>query len=176
MPDAYEIHDAQFVQMNFNNSAANGLVVASDPAVPAGKVWNVLQAYCYSTIAETQDYWFAVYRHGHAFPVTSVESASTDTATDKYFPALREGMELKLFPGDTLRAYRDAAAVGSVFYIFLSFIETDLPFYEYIEPQEAKRLFKARSTVLKRMAGGAASSPGSRIERIAPGGRRRENV
>lgn len=172
MPDGYQLGDAHFIILNTNNSAVNGLVVASDPPVPQGKVWNILQAYAYSSIAETQNYWFSIYRHGRPFPVTAPASAVVDPATDKFYPCLREGLELRLYPGDTLRAYRDDHAVGSTLYIVLSYIETDLPLYTYDEPQVVYRQTKAISSFRSQLGGGAGRGSGPGVSPARPGGGR----
>lgn len=169
--DAYDIAEARFIQIRANASAANGLNVQVGP-VPAGKIWTILRAYATNDVApaggETQYYWFSIFDGTYVFPVTRPVSQQVENAVAQYFPLLTEGLEIRLFPGDYLRAYRDAATAGSTISVFASFIESDMPLYRYDEPQIVKR--QARSLSSVRQVIGSAIGAGSRPITM-PGGR-----
>jgi len=133
--DAYELHDARFIQSLIVTSAANALFVQS-PVVPKGKIWTVLSAFITTSATETQDYWFAIKDAlGYPYPVTKIEEFTVNSAIDRYVGFLTEGMEIKIYPGERVAGLRDAATLGSNMSIFVRFIETDLPYYSYVEPQ-----------------------------------------
>jgi len=132
--DAYEIHDARNVQTLTNWSGADGLVVSIGP-VPAGKVWTILAAYLSGSITETRTFWFAIVsRSGLNMPVTVPVSFLIAPLVALYLPLVTEGMELRLLPGESLSAFRSVATAGSTIGIAAKFIETDLPYYSYVEP------------------------------------------
>jgi len=134
MPDAYRLHDARFLQVLSVGSAANALNVTVG-LVPAGKVWTVLSARIAVSVAETRSFWFSIYKLGSPFfPVTMPVALLVDPALSKDFPMLTEGMEMKLYPGDGLTGFRDAATAGSTMVTSIRFIETDLPYYSHEEP------------------------------------------
>lgn len=163
MAEAYGLAEAQFIQWKTATSAANGLTVSAG-IVPAGKVWTVLGAYIATSVGETQDFWFSVVDKLGSFvmPVVLPIEFTTAPATYHHFPFVREGMEFKLFQGEQLWALRDAATAGSTITIVARIIESDMPLYEYIEPQLAKRLNQMRSEVVQRVAaaGGAGTGGG----------------
>jgi len=144
MPDAYEIYDARYIQSRQAVSAANALNIGIGP-VPAGVVWTIIAAVMASSAAETQDYWFAVYDGTTIFPVTWPQELAQDPAISKNVPLVREGMEIKLFPGDMIYGYRDAAVAGSTLELQIRLIESPLPIYREYEPQEDQRQRKAVS-------------------------------
>lgn len=161
MPESYELHEAALIQARTNTSAANALVISA-PAVPSGKVWTILEAFGTSSVAggETQYVWFAITATGGlSYPVTRPVQQLVNITTSMYFPLITEGLELKLFPGDQLSFYRAAATVGSTLLIYLRYIETDLPLYVYVEPQERKRQYMARTSIARAL--GSAASGGS---------------
>lgn len=151
MPDAYEIHDGAFLQQKTYTSAADALIATLGP-VPGGRVWSILSAYINTSVSETQDFWFALTNY-YNFPVTLPQEFTTDPATAKYFPMLREGMELKLFPNEYLKGYRDAATAGSTISLVIRYIETDLQYYVELDKQK---------NLQRRMRAMEASSPGVR--------------
>jgi len=156
MPEAYEVHDGQFIQTAGATSSADGLL-SGTPSVPAGKVWTVLRAYLTTSAAETQDYWFSIYSQGRYFAITAPVEASINSGVQRAFPCLREGMEIKLFPDERLFAHRDVATAGSTISVWASIIETDLPFYAEEERHAAKdRKQRALGmpTVTRRALGG----------------------
>jgi len=122
----------------------------------------------FSTVAETQNYWFSILsRDGIDFPVTIPAEATVDTAIKRYYPMLREGMELKLFPGESLYGYRDDATAGSFLYIYARFIESDLPYFQYREP--LKPVTRKASEHGRAFASGKLSTS-SMVEPGGPGG------
>lgn len=164
MPDAYEITDAQFIQYPNAISGAAALSV-SLPACPAGRVQTVLQALAYCSAQETRVYWFTVRGvDGNHYPVTAPASVTIDPALTQWYPMLREGMELKLFPGEILYAWRAAATAGSTIAIYARIIESDMPFYQEIDKHKQLRRRRAATLIQKisqARGGGGATSGGS---------------
>lgn len=150
MPDAYTITESRFVQQQTITSAA-GDVSLVDYAVPAGKVWTILQAGYTPSAGETKVVQWFIRRAGVNYPITLPTSIALTTITA--WPAVTEGMELKLFPGEQLYVSRDSATAGSTMTLFKRYIETDLPLYEYVDPQEQLRISKFRRGII----GGAVS-------------------
>lgn len=154
MPDAYALCDARLIQVRAVWSAANALLCEGE-TVPNNAIWSILAAWGTCDAAETQDYWFSVKAAaGQYFPVTWPAEFVVNGAINRTVPFVREGMEIKLYPGEALCVHRDAATAGSAIGIYTRFIESDLPLYEYIEPQEQKRIATARTQVIRRVAGG----------------------
>lgn len=130
--DAYDLHEGRFIQERVYNSAANAVYINSDP-VPNGRVQTILSASVYPNAAETRTVHYSIFsRGGNYFPVTQPVAIALSTAIQ--LPLLTMGMELKLYPGDSLFAFRDVATLGSTMTLILRWIETDLPFYAYVEP------------------------------------------
>lgn len=139
MPDGYSLHDGLFVQERASTSGAGATGVSMGLNVPAGKVYTILSAELHPSVNETQTYYFAIVtRNSNVYPVTIPTSVAL-TSTLPY-PMLTEGTEIKMFPGEHLSGYRVAATAGSTLSMNVRWIETDLPPYEYIEPQERKRI------------------------------------
>lgn len=165
MAEAYQVHDGQYISQAEYTSAANGLTALVGP-VPVGKVWTILSARCSSDIAETQAYWFCIRaRTGTYYPVTLPADFECDPATLKTYPLLREGMEIKLFPGESIVGARDAAAVGSTITTCIRYIETDMPLYRYEEPQKEKMRQSFKRSIAGAVSGITAPAAPSR-----PGG------
>lgn len=163
MPDAYALSDLRYVNEATYTSGNEELLVDS-AAVPANKFWTILQAVIVSSVAETRSLWFAVYpQSANPYPVTTPESFAANLAIGKNYPMLREGMELKLMPGDRIRAYRDAATAGSVMYLFMRYVESDMPLYEQFEPQLQRAGLRV-SSIVRRVVGGSTMAP------VGPGG------
>ena len=171
MPEAYDIHDAQFLQRPFAQSAANALSIALS-AVPTGSVWTVLAAYVTCDVAETQAYWFSIASMGAYFPVTKPASFVLDPTTAKNFPLVTEGMEIKLFPGEQLVAHRDAATAGSVITIFARIVETDMQYYVELDKHKVLRrrvsAMIASEPAARGGMGGRTGGPPSREGRERP--------
>jgi len=156
MPEAYEVHDGQFLQSVSATSAADSLLIGIS-SVPDGKVWTVLRAYITTSAAETQDYWFAVYSQGRYFPITLPLEGIVNSGINRSFPCLKEGMEIKLFQAERLFGHRDAATAGSTISIYASIIETDLPFYMEKDKQadkDRRQRALGMSSVTRRSMGG----------------------
>lgn len=162
MPDAYEVHDGQFIQLAANGSVANALSIQL-PAVPSGKVWTFLSAFLTVNVAETQDFWFSISSMGFAFPVTIPVQFALAPAVGENFPLVREGMELKLWQGEQLFANRSAATAGSSITVIARYIETDMAFYR--EADKYKEL--------RRKTGGPLQFWRSRAVASTPAGGRR---
>lgn len=133
MPAWFELHEAQFVQDLYTTSAVAALTVDLQ-AVPKGKVWSILVAECHPSVSETRIFQFEkVTRSSWTYPL-SVAVSLTASPTFRV-PLLTQGQEITLYPGEVLRAKRDAATAGSTFLIQAQFVETDLPYYRYKEAQ-----------------------------------------
>lgn len=164
MPEAYELHEARFVQEKVNTSAANGLTTNIGP-VPAGKVWTLLAGYLMPSTAETKTVWFVISGQSSSYPVTVPATIALSNVIP--FPLLTDGMELKMYPGQQLRAYRDSATAGSTISMGIEFIESDLPYYAYEEPQNKVVRKVAQHGSVYRSSG--AISPGGGGG-VGPGG------
>jgi len=170
MPEGYDLHDGRFVQEQARVSIADALVVASG-VVPEGKVWTILGGTYYPSVNENQYIFWSIYtRTTGTFVVTRTQQIACSAVCPQGL--VTEGMELKLFPGDAICANRAAATAGSQMTMFIRFIETDLPPYDYIEPQERKRITAFKHSVARAASGGRVA--GSSITRppAPPGGGR----
>jgi len=107
--DAYELNESRFVQCRQYNSSVNGHSVSS-PSVPEGKIWTILAAELHPDADETQRVWFTVLDASLSryIPITIPASQVFDVSELEFYPLLREGMEIKLFPGERLLGYRQA--------------------------------------------------------------------
>jgi len=172
--DAYELHEARLIQEATKTSAANALYLLGT-VVPAGKVWTILAAAYSPAVVETKVVqWSVVGKSGWQYAIQIPQSFAAIAALTRTFPLITEGLELKLYPGECLRIDRDSATAGSQMTIYYRFIETDLPLYEYIEPQERKRQDAVRSSVIRQLGGGspaAGSRPALRSVPVGPRGR-----
>jgi uncharacterized membrane protein YgcG len=172
--DAYELYEGRQIQEYVFTSAANALSVGSGVVVPAGKVHTILAANYTPSVAETRTIYFGkVTRPGNIFPLTIPTAIALSTTIR--MPFVTEGMEHKLFPGEYLAVYRDVATAGSDMTIRIQFIESDIPFTEYVE-----RLKKVVDTSRKhgstfRSTGGISTGGSSSggFERPEGGGRTR---
>lgn len=174
MPDAYEIHDAQFLQKLSGQSAVAGLsCYLSNGIVPGGKVWTFLSAFINVDVAETRNFWFSILSQGHYFPVTLPQSFALDPATQKYYPMLREGMEIKLFPGERLYAFRDVATAGSTMTIYSRVIETDLQYYVELDKHKVLQRRQMAMEASSPMRRTGLLSASSRTAPLAPPSRPR---
>lgn len=175
MPDAYEIHEGRYVQFAVSQSAANALVVLSTYGVPAGKIWTIIGAGYYPSVSETKTCAFGIYNDGRVYPVTLADSWAYIGNTNLALAALREGMELKLYPGDYLFVARDSATAGSVMNLNFRYIESDLPPYRYTDPQsQVVRRVAGHSGNLRSSSPGSVSRGGIDVGGEGPGGHRSE--
>lgn len=163
MPDGYELQEGRYLQYRSATSAANGLAIGIGP-VPAGKIWTILAGYATCTVAETQIYWWALLDPSatYYYPVVRPVSFAVAPAVGQHFPLLTEGMELKVFAGEYIYAMRAAATAGSTLTAVYRIIETDLPLYTYLEPQEVKRLKNIASQALHGMQRSGGGFVGTR--------------
>lgn len=169
MPDAYELHEGRFIQRALNTSAADALQVWV-PAVPAGKIWTLLSGFVTCSVAETQIYWAGIQSMGTQWPILRPASFALAPAVYQNLPLVTEGMEIKIFAGEVLAGYRAAATGGSTMSIYVRYIENDLPLYEYIEPQEVRRLRRSAQAAIGSMVRGGGGGGGSSGGGIAPPG------
>lgn len=162
----FELAELRLVQERTITSAANALQIQLGPP-PEGKIWNILGASYYPSVAETRV--VSVYkttRSGAPIGVLNPISLALNPDTSTPFEF---GLTTFLLPGETLIWLRSAATAGSTMVAGIQFVEIDLPLYEYLEPQEKKRISTVRGTLLRRMSGvmGGGGGPASR----PPGGR-----
>lgn len=173
MPDAYELYDGKFVQTIQAVSAANALTILTTRAVPDGKIWTILGANYEPSAAETKVVAWGVYtRNAQVYPITIPQSFQYLPTLGLGFPCVREGMEIKLLPGDYLFAARDSATAGSTMAILVRFVETDMPLLRYVEPQrEVPQRRVAHSTIFSASPGAAGRA--GLISEPGPGGGKR---
>lgn len=157
MPEAYQIHDAQFLQVASAISAADALFAAIGP-VPTGKVWTLLSVLGYCSAAETQIYWSAIQSlDGNYYPITRPASFAIAPAVSQWFSALLEGMEIKLWPKESIRMHRAVATAGSTIGIYIRYIETDLDFYVELDKH---KVLRRRGEAMKESDPGFSRRPG----------------
>lgn len=145
MPN-YPLSEARLLQQVLATSAADGLSIYVGP-VPANTFWTILSAFQSPSVAETQIVWFSVLSRGSIqFPITRPVSYTAAPAVNQTFPLLTEGLEISLFPGERLYAFRAAATAGSTLSIYARFIKSDLPYYDYQEPLKPVLRKSFRST------------------------------
>jgi len=172
MPDAYNLGEGRFLQHRNNTSGVNSHLVTIGP-VPAGKIWTVLSAVGAPSVDESQEVWFVIYIAGMAlYGITAPVTHTFDVSEANWIPCLREGMEIKLFPGESLGFCRAGHTVGSTISLNARLIETDLPLYTYEEPQVIKRQAQALSTLRQVVGGGTGITPGARVDRDRTPGER----
>jgi len=163
-PEAYGLHDGRFVEEQYRTCAANALIVNSG-IVPAGKVWTILSALVYPSVAETRTVHLGlVSRYGTEYPVTIPVSIALVSTIP--LPLLTYGMEIKLFPGDKLYARRDVATAGSTMTIIYRYIENDLPYYSYEDPLKKVIAQPLKHGSIFRPGGGGGGGGGF----VPPGG------
>jgi len=164
MPESYDLHDGRFLERKLKASAANATELNYYP-VPANKVWTFLGASYVPSAAETRVVtWFILTGGDYCMISRPVSILLGGWAR---FPLLEQGMELKLFPGEILGISRDVATAGSTMTIFARIIETDLPPYDYVEPQERKRITAAKHSISRSVA--AATVGGGSGPLVPPG-------
>jgi len=165
--DAYQLHEARLLQEKVSYSGIAGLYAAVGP-VPAGKVWAILSASYSPDAAETRSVWFTIYsRASFNYAVTRPQSIALSGSIP--FPMVTEGMELNLFPGETLRVYRDVATAGSVMALFVRFVESDLPFYAYDEPLKRTVVTARKHGSQYRSTGGISTGGGGGMSPVGHG-------
>jgi len=175
MPDAYGIHEGRFVQELVAASAANATAVGIGVTVPEGKIWTILCAEYHPSVAETKYVHFnLVTRAINTYVITEPVSVALTAA--RGWPLLREGMELKLFPGESVQAVRDSATAGSSMVIAMRFLESDLPYYEYEEPQKkVVKVLRGHGSVYRSSGGISTGGTGGTSGPVERGGGGRGN-
>jgi hypothetical protein len=171
----YEVQELRLVQEGTAGSAPNAVSLDSN-IVPENKLWTVLCGAYFPSAAETRTVqWAKVSKNGIRPFAISVPVAIA-LSTTIFFPILAAGDEFVLLPGERLKVTRDIATAGSTMSLVFQFIESDLPLYTYIEPQEVLRQTKVRSHLFSTMSrssvGGFGSSPKTGGEGTGGGGGR----
>jgi hypothetical protein len=171
----YEPAEVQFVQLATFSSVADALSAAFGP-VPQKKLWTFQVMGYFPGVAETRIVWWNVVHPNGTTEIPVSVPQSIALSNTRGFPLLLAGDEFALLPGQWLQVRRDAATAGSQMFMLGQYIETDVPLFSYTEPQEARRL-KRRATGLIRSLptiGGRPSEGGfvgSRPGDIDGGGR-----
>lgn len=176
MPDAYLVSDGRYIGEDVRVSAAGATSLDSTPC-PENYVRTILTAGYQCSAVETKTlYWAIVRPSGNVFPIT-IPIAQAMNAN--LFPLVEQGMEVKMFPGEILRIYRDSATAGSTMAMYIRFIESPLPIYQQYEPQKDVLAQKFRrgsiTRVLRSVAGGSyggSPPPGAGGREGAGGGGR----
>jgi hypothetical protein len=136
----FDLHEGRFTQSGLRTSAADALTLALPAVVPANKYWTLLGASYNPSATETRVVvWEKVTRGGAVIAVT--RPFSIELTTLLKWPLLTEGLELVLFPGEYVQVRRSAATAGSTMSIQFQYVESDLPYYAYTDPQ--KKLMQA---------------------------------
>jgi len=168
MPDAYRIDEGRFIAESTITGNADAVTVNINPVVPVGKVWTILQASYNPSVSELKTVQLYIVRpNGLAFSICW-PVAVTLTTTFKA-PFITEGMELKLFPGEYLLARRDSATAGSTMTLSVRYIESDLPYFSYVDPLRPV-VSVQRKHGLTRSTGGASLTGAISGERGGAGG------
>lgn len=171
----FDLAEARFVQLHYNTSAADSLTIYSTRVPPENKVWQVLSLALYPSVTENRTFVFEKQKGGWYFAITRPYTGLIGTAAIR-LAGLESGDEMLLLPGEQLGARRDVATAGSTLSIMFEFVEHDLPLYDYIEPQLARRLRRGRTELLRRVAAGGGGTGGGeappRFDDREPGGGR----
>lgn len=168
MPDAYEVYEARFLMEGGPITSAANATTIDGLTCPANRVWTILSASYNPSVAETQTVLFYILsRSGIYYPITQPVSIALSGTI--LFPLVREGMELKIFPGEKIGAFRGAATAGSTMTIAYRFIESALPLYEEYEPQVRRSQIRKRSSSGTRSIGGGFGGGGGEGEPPPPG-------
>jgi len=153
----YDLHEGRFIQGTTFTSAGDALFAKVCGPVPNGKVWAILGLGYNPSVAETRVVFYAIGTNfGFNVPVTVPQSILLDTVAQ--FPGLTEGMEINLFPGETIYMFRTVATAGSTMTVTSRFIERDLPYYAYEEPLKKVIRVSQQHGSVSRAGGTAAQS------------------
>jgi hypothetical protein len=159
-PEAFELYEARNVQERVISSAVAAVQVTS-VAVPEGKIHTIRFVNYAPDAAETRTVYAAIVsKQATIFAITRPVSIALSASIR--FPVLEQGNELKLYPGEYIIIYRDVATAGSVMNVWWSFIETDLPFYSYVEPlKKVAPSPRRHATIFRSAAGGGGGVGGA---------------
>lgn len=171
MPDSYEVYEGRFINQAAIGSGVNGHVCTLT-AVPTNVVRTILSAHIDCGVSDTQNFWFAILRGSVYYAITSPTNVALVPAVNKYHPLVREGMEVKLFPNESLCALREDHAVGSEMWLHVRYIDSPLPLYEEYEPQLRRAQIRKRGSSGQRSVGGGYGGGGEAgiIPPAPPGG------
>lgn len=151
------LFERRLVQERVSSSAVNAEVLNVGSGVPGNKVWTILGLGYFPDVAETQVVSFEkVTRTGNALSVLNPVSLALQPSVAG---CLEQGMEITLLPGEYIRVRRAAHTVGSTMSAVMQFVEEDLPFYIYEEPQIKKRQALMVSEFKERATGLVSSRP-----------------
>lgn len=173
MPGYWNLSEARLVQERRNLSAANAdSITCGYPGPPDGKMWVVTAFGYYPSVGETQLIG-ATKISGRTGAYFSLYNPVSLTLNPPLFTFLEQGLEALFFPLEYLQITRGNHTAGSTMSVAMQFVEIDMPLYEYIEPQEAKRLTLARTKIIQAMGSGRGRAPGARDTGGGEGGGRR---
>lgn len=142
----YEPSEVRYIQLARYESPADALSAAFGP-VPQGKLWTFQVMGFFPSVVETRIVWWNVVHPNGTTEIPISVPLSIALSSTRGLPLLLAGDEFSLLPGQFLQARRDAATAGSLMYLLGQFIETDVPLFQYTEPQEVRRI-RRRATGL----------------------------
>lgn len=156
MPDSYSVHELRLAQEYLLASAADQDAVGLT-AVPSGIIRTILQASLNPSVAETKIVWFTVQtKAGYTYPITVPTSVALTTVVT--YPLLTQGLELKLLPGDILRANRDSHTAGSTITLIVRYLDSTMPLYEELDLHAQQRRRKGIIGSIDVLSGGSRGS------------------
>lgn len=151
----WHLEDARLRSHLTVTSAANADTVYIGSYVPEGKVWIVHAVGYWPSVLETQTVSFAKYANGAiSYGLLNPISVAIDPAKSQVLTCIEQGMELILFPGETIYVCRGNHTAGSTMTVRAEITEIDLPLYTYDDPQTVKRQVRAMSSIRSRLGGG----------------------
>lgn len=159
--DAFELGEARDIQERAVTSAADAVQVLA-PAVPANKIWTILDITYFPSATETRVVAPYVYSRANVQHVVDYPVSRAINPAGVQCGLIPMGIELKLYPGERLGVWREAATAGSTMTMNFRMIESDMPLYSYVEPQMAHRMKRARTEILAQAGAGAVA--------VGPGG------
>ncbi len=170
MPEAWELQDTRLISTDNNLSAVNAeLVTVGAPGPAPGKLWSVIAYGYYPSVQENQVVGIVKYnsRTGHYYGLLNPVALTLNPTMATF---IEQGMTYLLLPGEYIYAYRLGHTVGSAMQVFLQYIETDQPLYEYVEPQVRKSINRFLSTIRPRMGGGGGRPAAGIAPPVVPPG------
>lgn len=133
MYGAARFDELRFVEQQSVTSAANELYVQSG-AVPSGKIWTVIAAHYYVSAGETRELHFGRVTRAGTF-IAHTYFGSLAVTVDSRIPGVPATDPMILFPGERLQFQRVGFTAASTISLQWYFIQTDMPFMKYHEPQ-----------------------------------------
>lgn len=151
----FELHEARQLQSKEATSSADALNNFIGP-VPQGKFWTILYGRQHCSVSETRNVWWVIWSSIiGAYPITNPVSKVVSTVLPNAL--CTEGMTVLLFQGEYIASYRDIATAGSTILTAIRYIESDLPYYSYVEPVR-KLVTKRGSRIVQALTGGAGAA------------------